>query len=510
MAKNLPTFEVDKQGLAKLLERKGKQFAVAELIQNSWDENVTTVTVTLAEEEPAEAGGSIYRLEVEDDSPEGFADIAHAYTLFADSKKKNDPEKRGRFNLGEKLVIAMCDTAVIETTKGLVRFTPEGREMEDDRATAQGSIFRGFVRLSDEEAKAVERLVHQLIPPKGVTTTFNGTELAHREPLRTIEVSLRTERADEEGFLRPTTRKTTVAIYEPLEGEGGQLYELGIPVVEVGDTFHVDIGQKVPLNTDRDNVPPGFLRDVRAAVLNATHELLTQETASERWVDNAMEDEEVTHDAVESVVTARYGEKVVGQDPSDREAEKIAVSQGYTVIPAGAFSKGAWASVKAAEAVKPAGQVTPSPNPHEGEDKLTLMKPEHWPTSVRIVATYAKELAREVLNAEIEVRVAQPKSAWPFLATYGPRSRGTEGQLTLNYTALGFQFFEQAVDGAVVSDRAHRLLIHEFAHHTASEHLTEAFYDACCDVGAKVARVLSNEPNLLERVVSTIPETVPA
>jgi len=31
-------FEVNKQGLAKILERKGKEFALFELIQNTWDE----------------------------------------------------------------------------------------------------------------------------------------------------------------------------------------------------------------------------------------------------------------------------------------------------------------------------------------------------------------------------------------------------------------------------------------------------------------------------------------
>ena len=31
-------FEIDKQGLAKILERKGKEFVVFELLQNCWDE----------------------------------------------------------------------------------------------------------------------------------------------------------------------------------------------------------------------------------------------------------------------------------------------------------------------------------------------------------------------------------------------------------------------------------------------------------------------------------------
>lgn len=39
-------------------------------------------------------------LTVVDDAPLGFANLSHAYTIFAESKKKGDPGKRGRFNMG--------------------------------------------------------------------------------------------------------------------------------------------------------------------------------------------------------------------------------------------------------------------------------------------------------------------------------------------------------------------------------------------------------------------------
>src|SRR4051794_12093065 len=96
----LPALAVDVQGLAKLVERRGKSFAILELVQNAWDEAAKVVTVELRYE-----GYNKAHLSVMDDSPDGFHDLSHAYTLFAESKKKADPEKRGRFNLGEKLVI---------------------------------------------------------------------------------------------------------------------------------------------------------------------------------------------------------------------------------------------------------------------------------------------------------------------------------------------------------------------------------------------------------------------
>src|SRR5262245_62080996 len=116
-------FEVDKAGLAKILARKGLESAVFELIQNAWDEDgVTKVKVTLDT-----MGHGRALLKVEDDAPNGFVDLSHAFTLFAESKKKANPEKRGRFNLGEKLVLAVCSEAKIITTTGGIIFDKGGR-----------------------------------------------------------------------------------------------------------------------------------------------------------------------------------------------------------------------------------------------------------------------------------------------------------------------------------------------------------------------------------------------
>src|SRR5207249_3080073 len=116
-------FDVDPKGLAKLIERRGKSFVVFELIQNAWDTGARDVHVTL---EPV-PGRSRAQLVVSDDDPDGFKDLTHAYTLFAESEKKLDPTRRGRFNLGEKLVLAICEQAEILSTTGGVRFDAQGR-----------------------------------------------------------------------------------------------------------------------------------------------------------------------------------------------------------------------------------------------------------------------------------------------------------------------------------------------------------------------------------------------
>src|SRR5271168_5136078 len=91
-------FQVDKAGLGRQAEEQGKGRLVGELIQNALDEpGVTLIAVSLVQV----PGQALADLSVEDDAPEGFADVTHAYTLFAASNKRGNPEQRGQFNLGE-------------------------------------------------------------------------------------------------------------------------------------------------------------------------------------------------------------------------------------------------------------------------------------------------------------------------------------------------------------------------------------------------------------------------
>ena len=184
--------------------------------------------------------------------------------------------------------------------------------------------------------------------------TFNGDRLLPRKPLRTFEASLETLVADDEGVMRPRVRKTQVAIYEALPGETPSLYEMGLPVVETGDKWHVNVGQKVPLNRDRDNVRPAYLQAVRVAVLNAAFDLLTtEEEATAAWCKLAGADDRCSDEAIKHLIRLRFGEKVAAPDPSDIEAMKRFQSQGGVIV--GGLSKGEWANVKRCRC-RPAGR----------------------------------------------------------------------------------------------------------------------------------------------------------
>lgn len=190
-------FDVDRAGLGKQAEQHGKGRLVGELVQNALDEaGATRIGITLT---PV-AGRPLADLTVEDDSSEGFRDLAHAYTLFAESYKRADPEQRGQYNFGEKLVLAVCEQANISTTKGTVVFDPEEGRIEKPRQKREwGSVFQGRIRLTREEYPPVCDYLRSLLLPEHVAVTFNGDRLLPRKPVRTFEASLETPVADESG-----------------------------------------------------------------------------------------------------------------------------------------------------------------------------------------------------------------------------------------------------------------------------------------------------------------------
>lgn len=475
-------FEVDHKGLAKLLERKGKAFALFELVQNAWDENTSRVEVTL-ERIP---GTRNARLVVRDDNPTGFANLSHAFTLFAESAKKGEVSKRGRYNCGEKMVLALCQEASIATTTGTVVFDAAGRSSKRTK-TETGSVFTGVLRMTIEEIAECSAAMRTLLPPSGVVTTYNGEVLQPRPPVATFEAVLPTVIADEEGYLRRTERKATIHVHEPLPGEEASLFEMGLPVVPTGDRYHVDIQMKVPVSLDRDNVPPAYLAKVRALVVAHMAEHLQAADANSSWVREALQKagDLVPDEAVQRLAELRFGEKRVAFDPSDMEANHIAVSQGFTLVYGSQLSKPEWEAVRRSGAVLPAGQVTPSPRPYsDGGSPLRLVAEDDWTPAVRAVVSYARRLAPFLIGREISVQIAS-EVAWPFAATYGG------GMLTLNLGRLGHRWF--GGDQVSIND----LLLHELGHEYASNHLSEDYYKALTRLGASMVQLALDRPELL-------------
>ncbi len=480
-------FSVDRAGLGKQAEQHSKGRLIGELVQNALDEpGVTQIAVALA---PL-PGRPLADLTVEDDSPEGFKDLSDAYTLYAPSYKRGNPEQRGQFNLGEKMVLAVCEQATISTTKGTVVFDAEGRTENPRHKRDRGSVFRGRIKLTRDEYPEVCDYLRSLLLPENVVVTFNGDRLLPRPPVRSFEASLETLVADEQGVMRPRVRRTTVSIYEPLTGETPSLYEMGLPIVETGDKWHVSVGQKVPLNRDRDNVKPAYLQAVRVAVLNAAHDLLaTEDEATAGWVKLAGADPRCSDDAIKHLIRLRFGDKVAAPDPSDTEAMKRFVAQGGVIV--AGLSKGEWANVKRAGAVPPAGKICPTAKPYSSDpdaDPVNVIPEEKWSDSIKNVVAYARFLAKELMGVDLAVSVVHTTNA--FAACYGA------GRLDLNLLRLGHRWFEQGA-----TEDVDRLLIHEFGHQYSGDHLSEEYHEALCRLGAGMKRLALEKPAELRRFI---------
>jgi hypothetical protein len=480
-----PWFAVDKAGLGKQAEEQSKGRLIGELVQNGLDEaGVTRIDITLT---PV-TGRPLADLTVADDSPEGFRDLTHAYTLFADSYKRSNPTQRGQYNLGEKMVLAVCESASISTTKGTVLFdAAEGRSEKPRQKRERGSVFQGRIRLTREEYPQVCDYLRSLLLPENVVVTFNGNRLLPRKPLHTLEASLETPVADDNGVMRLRGRKTQVTLHEVLPGEVASLYEMGLPVVETGDKWHVNVGQKVPLNRDRDNVKPSYLRAVRTLVLNEMHDGLTAEDANETWVRQASSDSACSPKSIARVLDLRFGEKRASYDPNDPEANKAWVAKGGTLVYGSMLSKQEWQNAKEASAIVPAGQLCPTAKPYSDDPNAPLadvIAEENWTEEMRHIAAYALFLARELMGVSLTVTMVNTKNS--FLACYG------KGRLDFNVFHLGHSWFGQGA-----TETVDRLLIHEFGHQFSGDHLSEEYHEALCRLGAGLKRLALEKPGEL-------------
>ena len=479
-------FEIDKGGLRQLMEGRDKAFILRELVQNAWDEpGVTRCDVRLS---PVD-GRALVEMDVEDDAPEGFYDIRHAFTLFGHTRKRADTGKRGRFNLGEKQVLALCESASIQTTKGTVFFAAGGERTRGRKRREAGSVFHGVMRMTRAELADCERAARMFIPPDGIETTVNGSTVGHRVAMISVEATITTEHEDAEGQWRKTRRRTIIEVHEPREGERPMLYEMGLPVVELdaGDRYHYNVMQRVPLNSDRDNVSPAFLRDVRAEVMNVVAEDLTPEDAAEVWAREATESARIDEGAFKAVVEKRHGKKVVSFSPGDPEANAQASSRGYVVLSGGSMSGKEWENAKRFEAVESSASRFPTPRPGFSEGGVdTTVPEEEWTDGMHTVTEFLEDLGRELVGGCV-VRIVRDK--WNrFRGWYGGKT------LTVNLNIAGRRFFSEFPRNR---EEVVAFALHEFAHEREANHLSSGYHEALCEMGARIMTLALERPEVL-------------
>jgi len=479
-------FEVSPNGLRKTLSQKDKFFLITETVSNAWDaEGCTRVDITLTK--PDEHGFSW--LTAVDNAPKGFTDISHAYLMYAESEKKDKANKRGRFNAGEKDVIAMSVEAKLTTVTGQILFNSDGTRTEGTEKTAVGSTLTAKIPLTLEEYEHVITQAKRLIPPNNIATYVNGVHVASRRAAGVFDASLPTPLADREGFVRNVERPCRVKLFNPLPGEQAYIYEMGIPIVELGDDlWHIDVQQKVPLSRDRDNVNPAYLRKVQAAVLAAKVDTLTPEETQLSWVNAAAGAPETKDEVVKKVLTTRYeGKEMVLPDRNDAGATREAQSHGAVVLErtlTGDFRKRAkdLKNADGSEFIALASKKYATLHEQIDSDEVPE---EQWSQSTREYVSFIERVAPLLLDDGQRIRVK-------IIDNDDEKVRGClrwqSGVMLVN---LAFHNTEDAVGNLY-------LLIHEMAHASVhnNDHLSFAFYKTVTKVGAKLAQLAIERPGL--------------
>lgn len=461
-------FEVSAEGLRQLQGGKPKSFVARELIQNAWDEAEKIVKFSAAWDNGAAT------IIIEDDSAEGFRNLADAFTLFGPTQKRGDIKKRGRFNLGEKEVLALCKKAVIRTTKGGLLFDKGGRKSLARCKRERGTEVEVTVPMSRAEFNEMMESVHSYIVPEGIQFYFNERLMERPEALKSIEATLLTEILNDEVMTR-TSRKATVNIYKP-DG-AARLYEMGIPVTDIDCDYTLDVQQKVPLSSDRETVPASYLKTLYAEVLNAMHSQITPESSSSVWVREATTSNRINSDAVRTVINNRYGEKAVIANPFDRLSIDDAIANGYRVVYGSEMSKGEWDNARRADVLRSSSDVFG----HEIADSMPVEQTE----SMRVVAAFAKKIAKRCMSIDIQVHFAKWRGV---AAQYGSRT------LTFNVGALGNLFFNLPIQERTLDLIVHELG-HEYGHHTE-----EAYHSTLTRLAAKLTFLAIREPEFFKEI----------
>ena len=466
--KNTNWFDVDKKGLQELQAGKPKIYLVRELIQNGFDENVTFLKVNMRHEAP------YAYISVEDDSPEGFKYLEDSFTLFRHTSKRENPNQRGRYNLGEKQVFSLCKEAKVKTTKGTVIFNSEGRTVNKRSVSESGSIIYITVKLSAKEFKELDG-IRNYLPPKGIKYYVNDEQVEYKQPFKSFETKLTTEIQIDDA-LRKTTRKTTVDLHRE---DTPVIYEMGIPVCEIDCAYSIDVQQKVPLSTDRDNVSPAFLRDLYAEVLNNTYEDLTTENSSENWVRNGMSDDRVSDDAVKQVIVKRFGEKNCIANPNDPYSNDKAITGGYRTVYGSQMSGEEWDKVKRAGVMQSSSQIFKPNISTDGK----LYPPNK---NMKNIRAYYRALTKRLLGFDITVDFWE----YPHLDRIADYSRETK-TMRLFVKQLDKNFFDN------ISVEVDSLWIHEISHEFGF-HTEDSFINACTDFGAKMKKLAIKSPEFFE------------
>lgn len=361
IGKSAERFSVSESGMRSLNIGREPWELVKELIQNSWDEApVATECHVVVEPHPEEGTTTVI---VQDDGP-GFSNVADVYTLMGNTSKRLHPTKRGRFNIGEKDVVSVAIEAAVETVGYTVVFPRNGTREVTSNSGERGTKIKVLMPWNERQSKELVAMLQLFRPPTNCRLFVNDLEV-HPAPAKKIcSAELQTVVQDDPaGPMRTTQRRTDIHIVEPADsGDDRWIYEMGIPVQVIECAWHIDIMQKIPLSQQRNTVKETYLNRIYAETLNSTHRELAEEEFTSPWVKRAIENSQITPEAIKSTAKGRYRPNAVFSS-IDRNADMRATEAGYELISPGSLSKKERELFRRHAGIRDSSEVFPTPPP---------------------------------------------------------------------------------------------------------------------------------------------------
>jgi hypothetical protein len=168
------------------------------------------------------------------------------------------------------------------------------------------------------------------------------------------------------------------------------------------------------------------------------------------------------------------------------------VAEGYALVHGRALDAGGRAAANRFDLLPNSHDLFPTPRPYSSDPSAppaNVLPEGEWSPGMRNVAGYTRFLATELMGRTICVRIVNLPTG--FAACYGP-AHG----LDFNYGALGRAWFDRITDGT------DELLLHEFGHEYASNHLSAEYHRALCRLGAQLKRLALEKPAAFARYTS--------
>jgi hypothetical protein len=472
--------EVNTQGFKKRVAWRGIYGVLSELISNAFDEDVTFCHVDVEH-----VKGMTYTIRVEDDSKDGFRNLDEAYTLYADSYKANNPEQRGRFNVGEKVAIVLCDEATIESTTGTRVFKSDGTISRKRKQREKGTVFSGTIKAKKDDVDQALGNIQRFIAPQGITYRVNGKSVSRPKKIGSVKASLRTVVENEEGNLVNTTRKTDVDIYRPENGTG-EIFELGVPVVEVDHPFIMDVRQKVPLSVDRNSVTPRYYKALAAAVNDGTFDILTEEEVTSKGVIEGISDM-TNNDGVVRIAELRHGKDRFIPDPNNREGVGDLTARGWQSVGGGTYDKETWERIKKAGAIQSVNVFVPQ------AAGIACEEYENPTDAMLAVSRLTEYICEKVVGKPCTCSFTNTK-----VDASAQCSGGKSVHVTFHVAVLGKRWFKE---NPHKNENILELIYHELGHHDRDQDCTRAHTTKALMIASKVATLLQDDPDWLARAV---------